>query len=114
MPWSSVDDILRLITPGCAMAGIDLQEYYRNIGVSPACWPLQCYRDAAGHLIVDSRLQFGHRMAPEVAMRISALLCRKLEGLFPARVVAVMDDFIQIRFCVFNHGRVPVLCCLSS
>lgn len=96
VPWASIDDILSSVSPGCAMAGIDLQEYYRNIGVSPACWPLQCYTDASDRVIVDSRLQFGHRMAPEVAMRISALLRRKLEGLFPAKVVAVMDDFTLI------------------
>lgn len=97
MPWASVDDILRAVTPGCYMAGIDIQEYYRNFPVHPACWPLQCFRDAAGTVLVDSRLQFGHRMAPEVASRFSAALARHLAGSFAVDVVAVMDDFTLIK-----------------
>ena len=95
-PWASVDSILMHVTQDCALAGIDIQEYYRNIGVNPTCWPLQSYAGADGTVYVDSRLQFGHRMAPEVAMRMSAALSRKLGQLYPVRVVGVMDDFTLI------------------
>lgn len=74
MPWASIDSIDRMIF--CAMspqvvswAGIDTSEVYRNLPVSPACCPLQAYHDTHGRMIVDSRLQFGHRLAPEVAGR---------------------------------------------
>lgn len=97
MPWASIDDILRLVTPGCYMAGIDIQEYYRNFPVHPACWPLQCFRDAAGTVLLDSRLQFGHRMAPEVASRFSAALSRFLTESCDVDVVAVMDDFTLVK-----------------
>ena len=96
LPWASIDSILQEVTPLCWMAGIDIQEYYRNFPVNPVCWPLQCYRDAEGQLIVDSRLQFGHRMAPEVAGRFSAALQRRLMSEFDASVTAVMDDFTII------------------
>lgn len=56
-PWASIDDILRHVTPGCFLAGVDISEYYRNFPVNPLCWPLQRYADAQGRVIIDSRLQ---------------------------------------------------------
>lgn len=66
MPWASIDQVLQKVTPKCYMAGIDIKEYYRNFGVGPVCWPLQSYASADGMVIIDSRLQFGHRLVLKV------------------------------------------------
>lgn len=96
LPWASIDHILQHVSPGCYMAGIDIKEYYRNFGVDPACWPLQCFALGSGMVMIDSRLQFGHRMAPEVASRMSAALVRALQRRHEVAVVGVMDDFTLI------------------
>jgi hypothetical protein len=91
--WMSADSIMAMIQPGDFMAKTDISHYYRNLPVHPAQWPLLAF-EFDGVTYWDTRLPFGLRIAPEVADRVTAALCRRAAAVGGiTRLAAVVDDF---------------------
>lgn len=63
--------------PGCFMAKIDIKAFFRHISTDPIDWPLLCSQWDFGQgteLIVDTRIPFGLRHAPEICCRFSGVV----------------------------------------
>jgi hypothetical protein len=62
---------------GCYMAKIDITAFFRHLPTDPSEWPLLCSLWDFGEgpeLLVDTRIPFGLRHAPEVCCRFSAVV----------------------------------------
>jgi hypothetical protein len=88
---SSVDDALKLITPLCYMAKVDISKAYRYVPVHPEHWKLLSF-SWGGKFYSDSCLPFGLKNAPEIFTRITDLvqLMMQRRGF---NVVVYVDDF---------------------
>jgi len=93
--WDSLDSALRFLVPHVFMARLDISAYYRHFMVHPAHWLLQGFV-WDGVPYVDSRVQFGLRLAPELAHRFTMFIKRVLFANGLAAVVGVMDDYLLL------------------
>lgn len=74
LSYDKVDAAFRAMRPGCWLAKIDITAFFRHIPLDPADWGLTCFRwDGLGK-VVDTRVNFGQRNAPEVAFRFSTAI----------------------------------------
>jgi hypothetical protein len=94
---------MRFLTPRVFMARLDIEAYYRHFMVHPSQWGLQGF-EFGGSWFVDSRLQFGLRLAPELAHRFTMGIKRILHANGVAALVGVMDDYLlfhaQREYCL--------------
>jgi hypothetical protein len=77
------------------MARLDISAYYRHFMVHPSHWELQGFV-WDGVPYVDSRVQFGLRLAPELAHRFTMFIKRVMFANGLAAVVGVMDDYLLL------------------
>lgn len=93
--WDSLDSALRFLVPEVFMARLDISAYYRHFMVHPSHWVLQGFV-WDGVPYVDSRVQFGLRLAPELAHRFTMFIKRVLHANGLSAVVGVMDDYLLL------------------
>ena len=99
--WASIDDALRLVTPGCHMARVDVRTYYHHFPIDPAdwdklafCWHFEGEEEAT--TLWDPYLQFGQRNAPEVAHRFTLAVLEMMRRQGFHDIVGIMDDFLIV------------------
>ena len=101
--WDSLETALPFLAPRVFMARLDIEAYYRHFFIHPSQWDLQGFEFNGQHY-VDSRLQFGERLAPELAHRFTMCIKRLLHSNGVVAVVGVMDDYLllhmQYRYCI--------------
>jgi hypothetical protein len=101
--WDSLESVLPFFSPRVYMARLDIEAYYRHFLIHPSQWDLQGF-EFSGQYYVDSRLQFGERLAPELAHRFTMAIKRVLHANGVVAVVGVMDDYLllhmQFKFCL--------------
>ena len=97
--FQSVDDAIRLMSPGCYMAKVDIEAAYRHVPIDPYdwdklafCWPT----DSLTHLYFDGYLQFGLKNACEVFNRIGRAIVRMMARRGFKCIVVYVDDFLII------------------
>eukprot|EP00775_Hariotina_reticulata_P015374 gene15374-biopygen16588 len=93
--WDSLDDALQFVVPHVFMARLDVSAYYRHFMVHPSQWDLQGF-EFGGAFYVDNRVQFGLRLAPELAHRFTMFIKRVLHANGVQAVVGVMDDYLLL------------------
>jgi hypothetical protein len=93
--WDSLDQAVRYLAPHAFMARLDISAYYRHFMVHPSQWELQGF-EWGGQYYVDSRVQFGLRLAPELAHRFTMFLKRVFHANGLRAVVGVMDDYLLL------------------
>lgn len=93
--WDSLDLAVRYLVPHAYMARLDISAYYRHFMVHPSQWELQGF-EWGGVSYVDTRVQFGLRLAPELAHRFTMFLKRVFHANGLMAVVGVMDDYLLI------------------
>lgn len=99
--WASIDDALRLVTPGCYMARADVKNYYRHFPIDPADWSKQAFQwhfpgERQAATLWDPYLQFGLRNAPEVAHRFTLAVLEMMRRRGYNNIVGIMDDFLVV------------------
>jgi hypothetical protein len=93
--WDSLDLAVRYLVPHAFMARLDISAYYRHFMVHPSHWVLQGFTwDGVSY--VDTRVQFGLRLAPELAHRFTMFIKRVLHANGLRAVVGVMDDYLLV------------------
>lgn len=80
--------------PHVFMARLDISSYYRHFMVHPSQWCFQTFR-FQGKTYVDTRLEFGSRIAPEVAHRVTMFVKRVLYANGLPALCCVMDDYLM-------------------
>jgi hypothetical protein len=97
--FQSVDDAIRLMSPNCYMAKVDIEAAYRHVPIDPYdwdktafCWPTDSLKD----LYFDGYLQFGLKNACEVFNRIGRAIIRMMARRGFHVLVVYVDDFIII------------------
>ena len=89
--FSGTDMAIKLMTPNCFMAKIDLRHAYRQIKIHPNFWEWQGF-EWMGEYYVDTCLTFGYSPSPQVFSMFTAAIvwmARKL-GI---SIVGYLDDF---------------------
>ena len=86
--------------PHVFMARLDISAYYRHFMVHPSQWCFQTFR-FNGKTYVDTRLEFGSRIAPEVAHRVTMFVKRVLYANGLLALCCVMDDYLM--FHMMKH-----------
>ena len=99
--WASLDDAFALMTEGCFLARVDIEEYYRHIPVDPADWDLTAFRwlfpgEELPTELWEPFLPFGLRQAPEVAHRVTTAILAIMRYRGYSGIVGVMDDFLVV------------------
>ena len=95
LSWDSLDHALQYLVPRVYMAKFDLSAYYRHFPVHPDHWQFQCFSWESQHYL-DGFLEFGVRIAPEVAHRFTCALKRILWANGIRAVSAIVDDFLLL------------------
>ena len=93
LAWDSLDYASQYMVPHVYMAKFDLSAYYRHFPVFPPHWQYQCFT-WDGQSYLDGFLEFGVRIAPEVAHRFTCCLKRLLWANGIRAVSAIVDDFL--------------------
>lgn len=91
--WDSLDLAIKYLAPHVFMARLDVSSYYRHFMVYPSQWCLQGF-EWEGVFYVDSHVQFGLPLAPELAHRFTMFVKRVLHANGLRAAVGVMDDFL--------------------
>jgi hypothetical protein len=98
--WDSLEDALSMFVPHAFMARLDISACYRHFMVHPSHWCVQGV-ELGGQHYVYTRLQFGLRLAPELAHRFTMFIKRVLHANGVVGVVGVMDDYLLMH-CDFR------------
>ena len=100
--YDKVDAAFAALRRGCYMAKIDISAFFRHIPLDPADWELMAFR-WDGEVLVDTRLNFGQRNAPEVAYRFSMVVLWHVRGAMGTlglvswvKVFVVCDDWLVV------------------
>ena len=94
--FSRVDDAAALVTRGCFMAKIDLQNAYRCVSISQHSQRVTGLQWQFGSRIVylrDTRLPFGSKLAPGIFHRLTQAVKRMLKRHGLTATVVYLDDF---------------------
>ena len=94
--FSRVDDAAALVTRGCFMAKIDLQNAYRCVSISQHSQKVTGLQWQFGSRIVylrDTRLPFGSKLAPGIFHRLTQAVKRMLKRHGLTATVVYLDDF---------------------
>jgi len=99
MYWAKVDDVILALSIGAWLWRIDIRDYYRNIEVDPADWPLLAFRSrlTPGGLPIelwDTRMEFGGRNCVEIAHRMTCGSLAAIESAGVRNATAILDDFL--------------------
>lgn len=105
--WDTLEMAMPFFVPHVYMAKLDISAYYRHFMVHPSQWEVQGF-EFGGCYYVDSRLQFGLRMAPEAAHRFTTCIKRVLHANGVQATVGVMDDYL-----FFHCSYLVCLVCLA-
>lgn len=114
MKYDKVDKALEFVAgyPMCWLAKIDIKGFFRHLPMHPNDWALLCSQWDLGEgpeLLVDRRMPFGLRHAPEVCCRFSAVVLHALRRVIARRglslgvdiqVSNVVDDWLV---CARDH-----------
>ena len=101
LSYKGVDKAFAAMRPGCWLAKIDFEAFFRHIGIDPADLGLTGFR-WQGQAFVDMRLNFGQRSAPEVAYRFAMAVLwavqQRMAGMNVGRVevLVVCDDWLVV------------------
>jgi len=97
--YQTLQDAIKMISPGDFMGKVDLQSAYRSVRVSPAererlgiSWTFE----GALHpsFLLDCSLPFGHSRSPFIFNELSQAVCRIMKSFGYELVMAYLDDFL--------------------
>ncbi len=99
--YQTFDDALKLLTPNCFLAKVDLGSAYRSVSIHPSCHQATGLKwTFTGHdhptYMIDSKLPFGSSKAPHIFHRISQSVRRMMARRGLKGLVVYLDDFCII------------------
>lgn len=97
--YTTVDQVVNLITPNCFMSSVDIKAAYRSVLVHPSQWTYQGVSwqiDGRDTYLYDTHVCFGLRCAPYLFTQISNFVLRCLQRRGFMKCVSYLDDFLII------------------
>ena len=97
--YKSVEDAVELLSPGDHMAVVDISSAYRSVSVHPTQVDFQGLTWDFGEgpvLLVDRRLCFGLRCAPNIFDSLSSFIVKIANAMGATNVINYLDDFLII------------------
>lgn len=97
--YSTVDNVISRIQPGCYMASVDIQAAYRSILVHPSQWEFQGVAwslDGKSTYLYDTHVCFGLKCAPYLFTQVSNFVLRCLHRRGFSNSLVYLDDFLLI------------------
>ena len=94
--YQSVDDAVRLMTPGCFMAKVDLKSAYRSVNISSHSQKYTGIKWNFGGKPVyftDTKLSMGSKSAPSIFTRLTQAVRRIMARKGYHNIVVYLDDF---------------------
>ena len=96
--FQTLDDAIKLVKPNSYMAKIDLSAAYRSVNVNPASYQAlglqwQFEGNSNTTYMVDTKLCFGAKNAPEVFHRLTQSVKRMMAKRGYEKTVVYLDDF---------------------
>lgn len=97
--YTTVDQVVDLVTPNCFMCSVDIKAAYRSVLIHPSQWKYQGVSweiDGVLRYLYDTHVCFGLRCAPYLFTQISNFVLRCLKRRGFLKCVAYLDDFLII------------------
>lgn len=99
--YQTIENAVRLISPGCYLAKLDLASAYRSVGIHHSNFPYTGLKwtfsgDAAPTYMVDTALPFGSRRSPYVFHQLGQAVIRMMAKRGYHGIVVFLDDFLII------------------
>lgn len=99
--YQTFEEAVRLLTPNCFMAKVDLQSAYRSCALHPDCYPATGLKwKFKGHnkptYLYDTKLLFGSARAPSIFSRITQSVRRMMARRGISAIVCYLDDFFIV------------------
>ncbi len=99
--YQTFDEAIKLLTPNCYIAKVDLSNAYRSVKIHPTCYPATGLKwTFNGHTkptyLTDTRLPFGSSKSPHIFHRITQSVRRMMARRGIHGLVVYLDDFCII------------------
>ena len=99
--FQTIDDAVKLVTPECYLARINLRHAYRSVPIHPANYPATGLKwtfsgDASPTFMYDTSLCFGGRKSPGIFHRLTQSVRRMMCHKSFAEIVVYLDDFLVV------------------
>lgn len=97
--YSTVDNVIELIRPGCYMASVDIQAAYRSILVHPTQWTYQGISwtlNGKPTFLCDTHVCFGLKCAPYLFTQVTNFVLRCLKRRGFDRCLVYLDDYLVL------------------
>lgn len=97
--YTTVDQVVDLVTPDCFMSSVDIQAAYRCVLVHPSHWKYQGISwqiDGERRYLYDTHICFGLQCAPYLFTQISKFVLRCLQRRGSQKCVSYLNDFLII------------------
>lgn len=99
MSFETIDDAVKLMSPKCFLAKVDLQSAYRSVAIHPDDYMATGLQwifagDSMPTYMFDSRLPFGARRAPGIFHRLTQAVKRMMHSRGFTGLVVYLDDFL--------------------
>lgn len=97
--YTTVDNVIELVTPGCFMSTVDIQAAYLSVLVHPTQWKFQGISwpiEGKATYLYDTHVCFGLRCAPYLFTQISNFVLRCLQRRGFKKCAVYLDDFILL------------------
>ena len=97
--YKSVEDAVDILCPNDFMAVVDISAAYRSVAINPDHTEFQGLTWDFGdgpELLIDRRLCFGLRCAPNIFDSLSSLIVKMAHARGASRVINYLDDFLII------------------
>ena len=99
--YQTMDEAVRLSSPNCFYAKVDLKSAYRSVNIHPSNYCLTGLKwvfdgDTAPTYVIDKRLPFGARKSPAIFHRLTQAVRRMMSRRGFNNIVVYLDDFLII------------------
>ena len=99
--YQTMDEAVKLSTPGCFYAKIDLKSAYRSVNIHPSNYDLTGIKwvfqgDGAPTYMFDKKLPFGARKSPAIFHRLTQSVRRMMARRGFSDIVVYLDNFLII------------------
>lgn len=97
--YTTVDNVIEIVQPGCYMASVDISAAYRSILIHPSQWKYQGIKweiDGVQQFLCDTHVCFGLRCAPYLFTQVSNFILRCLHRRGFKSSLVYLDDFLVL------------------
>lgn len=99
--YQTIQQAVDLISPGCWLMKIDLQNAYRSVKIHSSNYTATGIKwmfegDSNYTIMADARMSFGASRSPQIFEKLSQAVCAIMRDKYNVKIVGYLDDYLCI------------------